>query len=372
MAPPKVVRADTAPACATAQVSISFDFAGAPQSHCVINGPREFSLLITPEHAQPINPSPWYAFRFTATGSGPVHIHLDYLGAKHRYAPKLASGGAIRELPVILGRDGARASFKLYPGSGLVSAQPIIGADHYGKMLSSLVSTADGRRVVLGHSLDGRTIEAVRLGSPHASKLIVLLGRQHPPEVTGAYAMEPFVTEIASQLQQEPGLARQYQVLVVPLLNPDGAALGYWRTNRGGIDLNRDWGAFSQPETRAVRDWLNLLDPSIRLAAMIDFHSTRQNLFYVQGEEASPAQQRFLKLWLAGKEKTNPGYSFTIERRNANPGSGTAKNWFHQHYAIPAYTYEVSDRADPGPTGATAIALAQSFLSSLEQANAAP
>ena len=100
---------------------------------------------------------------------------------------------------------------------------------------------------------------------------------------------------------------------------------------------------------------------------MVDFHSTRTNLFYVQGPgEASAAQQRFLAAWLEGRENALAGYPFTLEPRNANPGSGTAKNWFHRAYAIPSYTYEVADDADRAATRAAARALAESLLPALE------
>ena len=42
---------------------------------------------------------------------------------------------------------------------------------------------------------------------------------------------------------------------VVPNMNPDGNYLGYHRTNRNGINLNRAWGARTtadSPETAAV------------------------------------------------------------------------------------------------------------------------
>jgi hypothetical protein len=150
------------------------------------------------------------------------------------------------------------------------------------------------------------------------------------------------------------------------MLNPDGTARGHGRANRGAVDLNRDWGTFTQPETRSVKTWLNGLPQDVRPVLMVDFHSTRTNLFYVQGNEASPAQQRFLAAWLGGKEQAFAGYPFTIEPRNANPGSGTSKNWFFETYAIPAYTYEVADDADRDATRAAARTLAQSLLPALD------
>lgn len=170
--------------------------------------------------------------------------------------------------------------------------------------------------------------------------------------------MEAFVDQLARLVAERRELRDRFQIVVFPLLNPDGVALGHWRANLGGTDLNRDWGQFSQPETLAVKRWLDGLPTDVRLALMLDFHSTRRNLFYVQGDEASDHENRFLAAWLTGKEAALPDYPFTIERRDANPGSGTAKNWFHATYRIPAFTYEVGDDTDPAATRRAAQALA--------------
>jgi len=95
---------------------------------------------------------------------------------------------------------------------------------------------------------------------------------------------------------------------------------------------------------------------------MIDFHSTRRNLFYVQGpDETDARQEQFLNEWLGQTLVSVDGYPFTIERRNANLGSGTSKNWFHSKYGIPAYTYEVGDETDHATTSSTARAFARSL-----------
>ena len=349
--------------CRTETASLHFDFDGASASGCALTGERDFTLLVTPEHAPPINPSPWYAFRYEATGDAPVTVTLRYLGGSHRYAPKLADGeGNWRDLPVEVSENGAKAVIALPPGRGVVSAQEVIAPDDVLADLARWSAASGAPYFTLGYSHDGRGIRAIRLGSANAPQLVVLLGRQHPPEVTGAIAMEAFV----DALVQNADSFGDVQVLVVPMLNPDGVARGHWRANRGAVDLNRDWGAFTQPETRAVKAWLDRLPRGVKPVLMLDFHSTRTNLFYVQGDEASRAQQRFLAAWLGSKDQAFAGYPFTIEPRNANPGSGTAKNWFFESYAIPAYTYEVADDADREATRAAARALAQSLLPALD------
>lgn len=350
-------------ACQTAAARLHFDFEGASASACAVTGERAFTLLVTPEHAPPINPSPWFAFGYTATGDAPVMVTLRYLGAQHRYAPKWrAPGGDWRNIPAERATDGSSAAIRLPAGEGVIAAQEIMTPADGSADLARWSAITGAQPFVLGHSHDGRPIEAIRIGRADAPRLVILLGRQHPPEVTGAIAMRAFVDALAAQ----PGGFGDVQFLVVPMLNPDGTARGHWRANRGAQDLNRDWGTFTQPETRAVKAWLDALPAAVRPVLMLDFHSTRSNLFYVQGpDEADAAQRRFLAAWLEGRENALAGYPFTIEPRNANPGSGTAKNWFHATYAIPAYTYEVADDADRAATRAAAKVLAESLIPAL-------
>lgn len=355
------------PACRSAVASLHFDFAGAAPSTCSIIADREFELLVTPEHAPPINPSPWYAFRYEADDGAPVSVTLRYLGAEHRYSPKWSSGnGAWRVLPVQPSEDGKSAILRLLPGKGLIAAQEIITpADAHADLLRWGAATG-ARPFTLGQSHDGRPVEAIGLGRADAPRLVILLGRQHPPEVSGAIAMQAFVDALVEQSVRNPQAFADLQFLIVPMVNPDGSARGHWRANRGGVDLNRDWGEFSQPETRAIKAWLEGLPMGVRPVLMLDFHSTQRNLFYVQGDEATAAQQRFLAAWLAGKGNAFPGYAFTLEPRNATPGSGTAKNWFHATFSTPAYTFEVADDADRGAIRTAAQELATSLAAALE------
>jgi Zinc carboxypeptidase len=354
--------------CKTVHGSVHFDFDGASRSSCYVEDDRTVSIVVTPEHLPPINPSPWYAFRYTAAKGGKLTVHVRYLGAKHRYAPKWQGKGDATAMSVAVAQDGSAVAITLPPGEGVVSSQPLVTGENYKKLLRRIANAGGGRTIRLGHSHDQRAVEGVRLGQADAPRLIILLGRQHPPEVTGAIALDAFALKIAALLRGGAIDAQRYQVLIVPLLNPDGVARGHWRANLGGVDLNRDWGAFSQPETRAVRDWLARLPSTVKPALMLDFHSTQRNIFYVQGDSAAEAGKAFLSAWLGGKESALADYPFSIEPRDANPGAGTTKNWFHATYAIPAYTYEVGDGSNPATVRNAAELLAQSLVPALDAA----
>lgn len=353
--------------CRSNSVTISFDFEGAPASRCAVMGERAFDLLITPEHALPINPSAWYAFRYEAAGAEDVTVRLRYLGGAHRYAPFLHRGDVMQPLDAEVSEDRETATLRLPAGKGVVSAQELLGADFYEAALRRWAAASGTSPFELGLSHDGRPIRALRMGDEAAPHLVVLIGRQHPPEVTGAIAMEGFVDQVAAMLAADPQLGQRYQFMVVPFLNPDGVYRGHWRANLGGRDLNRDWGEFSQPETQAVRAWLDRLPDGVRPVLMLDFHSTWRNLFYVQGEEADAKGAQFLADWLEGKENAFPAYPFTLEPSNANPRAGTTKNWFNATYGIPAYTYEAGDDADRKGTREAAAALASTLPHALDR-----
>ena len=174
---------------------------------------------------------------------------------------------------------------------------------------------------------------------------VVLIGRQHPPEVTGALALMPFVEETLSQDKLSTAFLEKFNLLIVPLVNPDGVVAGNWRFNMGGTDLNRDWGPFRQPETRAVRDAFKRFETGQdRIAFFLDFHSTWRNLLYTQTDEEPTIPPMFTKKWVEAVDKRldDKVYKFTREPRAVSERP-ISKNYIYELYGVPAITYEVGD-----------------------------
>ena len=107
----------------------------------------------------------------------------------------------------------------------------------------------------IGLSKEGREMRLMMIGQAQATDRIMVISRQHPPEVTGYLAMKGFIETVAGDSKLARKFRKSFAVDVVPLMNPDGADNGHWRHNSGGIDLNRDWSDFNQPETSNVRDF---------------------------------------------------------------------------------------------------------------------
>ena len=69
----------------------------------------------------------------------------------------------------------------------------------------------------------------------------------------GQEAYRAFVSELMTRGDDKAkAFLGNHRIVLAPMPNPDGVDKGHWRLNDGGLDLNRDWGKFTQPETRAL------------------------------------------------------------------------------------------------------------------------
>ena len=172
---------------------------------------------------------------------------------------------------------------------------------------------------------------------------ILILGRQHPPEVTGAFAMKGFINQLLTVNSLTDSFLDRYNILFVPLMNPDGVMNGFWRYNANKKDLNRDWGNFTQPETDAVYKKLTKLSNK-KLILFIDFHSTFKNIFYISDVLEDSSMKYFLRDWLGDSRDSLSEINYSYEIINSlNKDNGVSKNYIYNKYKIPSVTYEVSD-----------------------------
>lgn len=309
-------------------------------------GPGHYAVLSTPESV-PINPSPWYGFSIRARQSTTVRVEFRYRHGRQRYWPKLSRDGVHWQRAAkgafTQGADGNSVlTVQVGPQPLRVFAQPPIGPVDFVRWEAGLQTTGRVHSRVIGHSVQGRPLRMLSFGNPEAKQVLLVIGRQHPPETTGSEALMDFVSRLAA----DTALARKFRsrmlVLVVPLMNPDGVVEGNWRGNADGKDLNRDWGTFTEPETRAVRAAMQqALDRAgRRLAFAIDFHSTWHDIFYTVRESPARAPGGVLRRWIDAMRARFPGRI----REKANAAKGTVfKNWVYRQYRAPSVTYEVGD-----------------------------
>ena len=124
----------------------------------------------------------------------------------------------------------------------------------------------------LGQSHQGRPIWLVTATDPNYPSdekiRLFIIARQHGTECAGTTATLALVQYLADSYSTVPAqLLRYFEISVVPVANPDGCIAGR-RTNAQHVDLNRDWGKFTQPETQAIRAAITHRQPH----AVLDLH----------------------------------------------------------------------------------------------------
>jgi len=141
--------------------------------------------------------------------------------------------------------------------------------------------------IVYGYSEMGRELVAYRIqGRGNNSKTVFMIYTQHGFEDNNWRSGEHLrasAMRIKEHFELYPEGLLDYQLVIVPVANPDGLYDGinnlysdkkgaFGRCTFTGVDMNRDWkvGRFKAPETRALHDLIvSYLDSACML---IDFH----------------------------------------------------------------------------------------------------
>ncbi len=348
------------------QIAVQASFDRARASRCSIGADGVISVLILPE-TRPINDSPWYAFKVTAEAAGPVTVVLRYQGGTHRYAPKTSRDGqtwtAVDPARVSVASDEshARMTLSLEAGVTTIAAQPFETAAQSLARWDPLV--ADGRltRQTFGASVRGVPLVALATPGAGAAHTLVLVGRQHPAETTGAEAFDAFVMRLLEDDPLAVAFRGRVALLLVPVMNPDGLTAGHWRTNANGIDLNRDWGIWAQPETRAVGQLIEATHQTRPLIGLIDFHSTRRDVIYAMPAADPLYPQGLAEDWFARWQAVAGAAAPPIQRR-FDDDQMNSKTWSRIRFGLSGVTYEVGDDTAPATARANARIAAESYM----------
>lgn len=159
-------------------------------------------------------------------------------------------------------------------------------------------------------SLEGRAIEAQIYGVE--GPVVLFLASIHGDENAGTQLVE----ELGRRLDADPSLLNGRRALLVPVVNPDGVALGT-RRNAHGVDLNRNFNAhnfqsslyrgqnpLSEPESKFVNDLIRTYKPE----RIISFHQEADRIDF-DGPGAALAHR------LAGQSPLE------VHRMGERPGS---------------------------------------------------
>lgn len=328
-------------------LSIDNQFDGARLNGVTYVNDSTITLRVEPENT-PINFSAWYAFRTWSEKQKNVTFKITYpTGFRHRYWPKYSSNGddweVMSEDFVQVGSDTASVTIKLAVGKDTtwVAAQPLETSSKVQSWCKDVAESELAEFFVIGKSGDGRDLIHLKIGK--GKKVVPILSRQHPPEVTGYYALKAFIDEVVSDSKLSKKFLKKYTLLVYPLMNPDGVDMGHWRHSTGGIDLNRDWAYYHQPETKQVADHIvnTVKNDGLEVVLGLDFHSTWYDVYYTTARDVETNNNEFQDAWLNYiKENLD---SYEINDQPSGLGSPVSKGWFITQFGAPGVTFEIGD-----------------------------
>jgi murein peptide amidase A len=195
----------------------------------------------------------------------------------------------------------------------------------------------------VGHSVDGRAIRPVALGSPAAAHRVLVVGCIHGNETAGIAIVQRLIAAGA-----QPGT----EIVAVTSVNPDGCARGT-RQNAHGVDLNRNfpsnWSPIGHPGSYQYAGPHPLSEPESRYSVeLIERLRPQITIWFHQ-------HQGFVRAW---------GQSIATARRFAQLAAypyqsiewpfGTAANWQNHRFPGTA-SFVVELPAGPVPANRVAV-----------------
>ncbi len=157
------------------------------------------------------------------------------------------------QVSVAHGRSWSRASTRYEDGALVIDHRPRAALTSYAyfapyperrlaRTLSRVNACPWGEVQELGETIEGRGLMLCDLGDDDAELTFWIVARQHPGETPASWLAEGLLCRLCdAEDEAVRDLLTRARVMVVPLANPDGAALGNHRTSASGVNLNRVW-----------------------------------------------------------------------------------------------------------------------------------
>jgi len=334
---------------ATAAPTVTFDnqFPCARLNRCEEVAPHDYRITITPEN-EPINPSPWFAFRVRAEAPTDITVRFVIATKTARPRPRLSTDGVTWTRATDAQWDGKQGAAECVlrmqagPATTWVASNDIIGNERLDAWSDALAARTGATVETFGTSAGGRALRMFTFDASAPEDWVIVIGRQHPPEVSGSVGLMAFMDEVTGDSARAKEFRAAFRVALVPVVNPDGVHEGQWRSTLGAIDPNRDWGPFTQPETVALRDAILSIRrrPGARIWLALDFHGTNKDILYTPLEDDRTFPPKFASAWVAAIQARFPDYE--VENTSThNATEWTFKRWAFETLGAPGITYEL-------------------------------
>jgi len=337
----------------------SNDFESGRLNGITADGNNHYTALITAENT-PVNVSPWYALKVWSKTPKTITIKMTYQDSRSRYYPKISTDGenftpldstnftginkgtgdfGIKAVPEMV-----EIKIDISEKPIFITAQELYGSTRVKKWIDSLATKPFIATYEIGKSREQRAMNLMEISDGEHKKAVMVISRQHPPEVTGFLAMKSFIETLSGDSPKAQKFRENYDLFVVPLMNPDGVDNGHWRHNTGGIDLNRDWQDFNQPETRSVRDFLVKKESEgYEFVFGADFHSTWDDIYYPIDTTITGEKGKIVFDWINNITNRLPQKHTNVKPSTAIKPTMVSRNYFYVNHGMPAIVFELGD-----------------------------
>jgi len=363
------------------QLFVSNEFEGARLIDFYPNKDNTYTAVFEPENLTAY--TPWFAFKIWSPIEQNVTINvisrtvdfhlLRMISPKVRvlldeFRPMISNDRLTWDYmnPIDLNKKNPKYIFTLRmqvnPSPRWVSAQELITSTDYRQWTDKLKEHPYITDSIIGRSVEGRPIQELDItesaGDP---ELVIITGRQHPSEVAGFFSLKAFVEKVSGNSDLAVAFRKKFKLIIFPLVNPDGVDNGFGRCNANGINLNRDWKKFMQPETHAVKERVEYLlrRHKDKVRFFIDFHSAEKDLFYIvpadklMRRDITPEKRRkrekgnaLIHTWISKIQSKFPEKEFEISYQSSREKSGATDDWMFLDHDVPALTWETGFMTD--------------------------
>lgn len=355
----------------TDDVTFYTDFQGSKLTEVEKIGENQYNAFISPAF-EPVNKSPWFAFGISSKVDKEIELNLVYGKYKHRYIPKLSVDKRIwkpiekQRIHIDTARGIAILKLSVSPERLYIAAQEVESSEDTYSWIDKLqIQHPKIKKVIAGKTVLKKNNYALEVGDSTTTNAVVLIARQHPPEIPGGtIGFKAFYEELLRDSKVASTFRSKFNIYAFPLLNPDGADMGNWRHNANGKDLNRDWTDFTQPETQLVDNYLKAkTNTGKKIRFAIDFHTSYSGPYLLVLDSLNEIRTpNVIPRWIRRIEKNS---SFKVEARRRSQDLPYCYNYFFKTFNCEAVTYEEGDEVNREIIKKRARVYAREFMATL-------
>lgn len=276
----------------------------------------------------------WFYFRTTHCAGKECHFSIENAG-EASYPEAWADGAVFASVDRITWKlvptayDRGGLSFSITPESDIlyVALHTPYSTERHLDLISTSLLHPSCSLYATTDTDSSRQVEILKAGRGLQDAPVVwIIARQHPAETMAEWFMEGLLERLLSKdepVAQE--LLDRATFYLVPNMNPDGSAIGNFRTNASGIDLNRAWESPSlqaSPEVHLVKSCMD----STGVDLFLDIHGDEEIRFvFAAGCEGipgySPRQANLDSQFRQAFKDANPEFSMDNGYPTERPGN---------------------------------------------------